>query len=121
MQPDTNVFVSAVPRMMLHMTSCISVCFDPSMLSMTCTPASAAICRYQHFVYYRHSYLSGNLLEHYLFGRYSERFGGGADSLTKLLQDKLLAWRNTGFCAPGDDAAKQFCLVPDKASSDTDT
>jgi hypothetical protein len=26
----------------------------------------------------------------------------------------LLAWRNTGFCTPGDDADQSRCLVPDK-------
>lgn len=61
-----------------------------------------------------YSYLSGNILENYIFDRYTLRIGGDASSMARLLQDKLLTWRHTGFCAPGANAARQHCLVPDK-------
>lgn len=62
-----------------------------------------------------YSLFSGNILDNYIFDRYTLRIGGDAASMARLVQEKLLAWRNTGFGVPGDDAAKQRCLVPDKA------
>jgi hypothetical protein len=61
-----------------------------------------------------YAYLSGNLLDSYIFDRYSLRIGGDAATMSRLVLDKLLAWRNTGFCTPGDDADQSRCLVPDK-------
>lgn len=61
-----------------------------------------------------YAYLSGNMLDKYIFDRYTLRIGGDAASMSRLVLEKLLAWRNTGFCAPSDDASQSRCLIPDQ-------
>lgn len=61
-----------------------------------------------------YAYLSGNLLDNYSFDRYTLRIGGDAASMSRLVLEKLLAWRNTGFCGLSDDADQSRCLIPDK-------